>query len=90
MLARDEGRLTFDGSLIHSLFSKSPCTAVYEFRLAVTITLAHTSLRHSSFLNSPSERSCGHISVPTHDGAMLRMVGKFSANVRVRQLHPPA
>ena len=49
---------------------------MYEFMLAVTITLAHTTLRHSSFLNSASDTWSGQMRVPAHAGAMSRMDGQ--------------
>ena len=55
---------------------------------AVTMTLAQTRRRHSSFLNSPSERFSGHISVPAHAGAIPRTPGQLCSSVKDAQLQP--
>ena len=65
-------------------------TAVYEFMLAVTMTLAHTSRRHSSFLSSGSGSEVGHIGVAPHAGASPETEGQVCEMVRVRQLHAGA
>ncbi len=84
------GRLTFRGSLMQSLvLSKSSSTELYELRLAVSITLDHTSRRHSSLRNSPSERPVGHIIVPTHPGAIPSTDGQWWLIVSFAQLHEP-